>query len=182
MCAIKSTDSNSTRVVTFLHGVLSWYRCALRRERQALLADCRPRHLAAQALELLALVRLGGDARMQRESADLAGIAFGRIRIGGDRLQRRALAPCVLAGGDAVGDRTHPQCVQAVVAACAVGQKCRLVFAFKPAFAHQPPTHPVRDGIGQLSRLRKGGRAGAMQARFVRPGGHPLVREIESPM
>jgi len=40
------------------------------------------------------------------------------------RLRRcRHLAPCVLAGGDAVGDRTQPQRVQAVVAASAVGQR-----------------------------------------------------------
>jgi len=58
---------------------------------------------------------------MQRKASDLAGVAFGRIRIGEDRLQRRDLAPCVLAGSDAVGDRTHTQRVQAVVAACAVG-------------------------------------------------------------
>ena len=38
--------------------------------------------MAAQAFKLLALVRLGGNTRMQRKAADLAGIAFGRIRIG----------------------------------------------------------------------------------------------------
>jgi len=57
---------------------------------------------------------------MQRESADLAVVAFERIRIGGDRLQRLNNAPCVLTGGDTLGDRTHPQRVQAVVAASAV--------------------------------------------------------------
>ena len=80
-------------------------------------------------------MRLGRNTRMQRETADLAGVAFERIRIGGDRLQRRHLAPGLRAGGDAVGDRTHPQRVQAVVAASAVGQKGGFVFAFEPALA-----------------------------------------------
>ena len=104
---------------------------------------------------------------MQRETADLAGIAFGRAVIGGDRLQRRDLAPCVLAGGDAVGDRTHPQRVQAVVAACAVGQEGGFVLAFEPAFANQMAAHTVRDLAGQLRQLRGRRRAGAMQARFA---------------
>jgi len=60
---------------------------------------------------------------MQRETADRAGVGLGRIRIGGDRLQRRHLAPGLRAGGDAVGDRTHPQRVQAVVVACAGRQQ-----------------------------------------------------------
>jgi len=38
---------------------------ALWRERQALLADRRARDVPAQAFELLALVRLGRDTRMQ---------------------------------------------------------------------------------------------------------------------
>ena len=113
-------------------------------------------------------MRLGGDARMQRESADLAGVAFERIRIDGDRLQRRDLAPCVLAGGDAVSDRTHPQCVQAVVAACAVGQKGGFGFAFEPASARQMPAHPVRDLAGQLRQLRGRRRSGSLNARLIR--------------
>ena len=60
--------------------------------------------MAVQAFELLGFVRLGRDDRTQRESADLAGVAFERFRIGGYRLPRCELAPCVLAGGDAVGD------------------------------------------------------------------------------
>jgi len=60
-------------------------------------------------------------------------------------LQRRHLAPGLRTDSDAVGDRTHPQRVQAVVAASAVGQERGFVFAFEPAFAHQMPTHPVRD-------------------------------------
>ena len=104
---------------------------------------------------------------MQRETADLAGVAFGRIRIGGDRLQRRHLAPGLRAGGDAVGDRTHPQRVHTVVAASPLGQEGGFVFAFEPATANQMPAHPVRDGVGQVRQLRGGRRAGAMQARFA---------------
>jgi len=112
-------------------------------------------NLPAQALELLALVRLGGDARMQRETADLAGVAFQRAVIGGDRLRRRHLAPGLRAGDDAVGDRTHPR-VQAVVAAGAVGQKGGFVFAFEPALARWYPEtlakifnslHVIRDRL-----------------------------------
>jgi len=137
----------------------------LRRERQALLRDRRARDVAAQAFELLALVRLGGDARMQRETADLANVAFRRAVIGWGRLQRRHLAPGVRAGGDAIGDRTHPQCVQAVVAASPLGQEGGFVFAFEPAFANQMPAHTVRDLFSQVRELRGRGRTGAAQRR-----------------
>ena len=86
------------------------------RERLPLLADRRACNLPAQAFELLALVRLGGPStssgqatRMQPETADLAGVAFGRVRIGWDLLQRRHLAPGLRTGSDAVGDRAQPQ-------------------------------------------------------------------------
>jgi hypothetical protein len=91
----------------------------------------------------LALVGFGGHARVQREPADLAGpstwlrsgIALQRIRIGRQRLQRRHLATGVRAGGDAVGDRTHPQRVHRLVAASAIRQVGRfarmIIFAVR---------------------------------------------------
>jgi hypothetical protein len=69
-------------------------------------------------------------------------------------LQRDDLAASVAAGGDAVGDRTHPQPLHAVVATRAVGQEHGFLFAFEPAAARQVPAHPVRDGICQLGQLR----------------------------
>jgi hypothetical protein len=58
----------------------------------------------------------GGHAGMQRESAHLAGAVFPRSLVAGQRLQGDDFAPGLRAGGDAVGDRTHPQCVHAVFA------------------------------------------------------------------
>ena len=71
------------------------------------------------------------------------------------------------AGGDAVGDRAHPQRVHAVVAAGAVCQEDGFVLAFEPAFARQVPAHAARDGAGQLRQLRARRRAGAAQARLA---------------
>ena len=110
-------------------------------------------------------MRLGRDARMQREAANLAGVAFRRAVIGGDRLQRRDLAPGVRTGGNAVGDRTHPQPIRTVVGAGAIRQGGRFVFAFEPAFANQMPAHTVRDLFSQVRELRGRGRTGAAQRR-----------------
>ena len=82
-------------------------------------------------------------------------------------MQRDDLAASVAAGGDAVGDRTHPQPIHAVVACSAVCQEGRFALPFEPAFARQVPTHPVRDGSCQLGQLRGGGRTGAVQAQFA---------------
>jgi len=123
MCAINSTGANSTCVVPFFHGDLSSYRTLPCGESDRRFSEIAGRAMVRQVLELLALVRLGRDGRLQRETADLAGVAFQRAVIGGDRLQRHHLVPGLRAGGDAVGDRTHPQRVQAIVAASAVGQQ-----------------------------------------------------------
>lgn len=96
-------------------------RASLRdRCRIVLVAAARPFHLVA-------FMCPGRRARVQREPADLAGIALQRIRIGRQRLKCRQLAPGVRAGGDAVGDRVHPQRVHAVVFRSAVCQEGRFV-------------------------------------------------------
>ena len=140
---------------------------ALRRDRQALVADRRARDVAAQAFELLALVRLRGDAGVQREAADLAGCAFQRAGVVGQHLQCRHLAPGVLASRDAVGDGTHAQCVHGVVAASTFREEGRFVLAFEPAFARQMPAHAIRDPVSQVRQLRGGRGASAMQAWFA---------------
>ena len=68
-------------------------------------------------------MRLGGNAGMQRESADLAGVAFQQTGVTGQRLQGDDFASGPRASGDAAGDRTHPQRVHAVIATRAVGQE-----------------------------------------------------------
>ncbi len=105
---------------------------------------------------------------MQREAADLAGIALQRACVTGQCLQRDDLAASVATGGDAVGHRTHPQPIHAVVATRAVGQEHGFVFAFEPAAARQVPAHAMRDGVGDLRQLRRGG--GAAQARLAPRG------------
>ena len=105
---------------------------------------------------------------MQREAADLAGIALQRACVTGQCLQRDDLAASVATGGDAVGHRTHPQPIHAVVATRAVGQEHGFVFAFEPAAARQVPAHAMRDGVGELRQLRRGG--GAAQARLAPRG------------
>ncbi len=60
---------------------------SLRRDRQPLFADRRARDVPAQLFQRLAFMRLGGNAGMQRESADLAGIAFQQTGVAGQRLQ-----------------------------------------------------------------------------------------------
>ncbi|CRN69255.1 hypothetical protein PAERUG_P42_1_London_26_VIM_2_10_12_00013 [Pseudomonas aeruginosa] len=109
-----------------------------------------------------------GHAGMQREAADLAGIALQRACVTGQCLQRDDLAASVATGGDAVGHRTHPQPIHAVVATRAVGQEHGFVFAFEPAAARQVPAHAMRDGVGELRQLRRGG--GAAQARLAPRG------------
>ena len=84
----------------------------------------------------MAFVCFGGHARVQGEAADLAGIAFQRAGIAGQCLQGDDFAPGLRAGGDAVGDRTHPQRVHAVAAASAVGQEDGLLLKGKTG-------HPV---------------------------------------
>ncbi len=121
-----------------------------------------------------------GHAGMQREAADLAGIALQRACVTGQCLQRDDLAASVATGGDAVGHRTHPQRVHAVVARRAVGQKHGFVLAFQPAFARQVPAHAMRDGVGQFRQLRRCGRTGAVQARLaLRTLGGVLVHAVE---
>jgi hypothetical protein len=85
-------------------------------------------------------------------------------------LQRDDLAASVATGGDAVGHRTHPQPIHAVVATRAVGQEHGFVFAFEPAAARQVPAHAMRDGVGELRQLRRGGGTGAAQARLAPRG------------
>ena len=120
-------------------------------------ADRRARDVAAQLFELVAFVCFRGHAGMQREAADLAGIALQRACVTGQCLQRDDLAASVATGGDAVGHRTHPQPIHAVVATRAVGQEHGFVFAFEPAAARQVPAHAMRDGVGELRQLRRGG-------------------------
>ena len=72
-------------------------------------------------------MRFGGNAGMQRESADLAGTAFQQTGVAGQYLQGADFAPGLRAGGDAVGDRTHPQRVHAIAAARAVRQETGFV-------------------------------------------------------
>jgi len=105
---------------------------------------------------------------MQREAADLAGVALQRACVTGQCLQRDDLAASVATGGDAVGHRTHPQPIHAVVATRAVGQEHGFVFAFEPAAARQVPADAMRDGVGELRQLRRGG--GAAQARLAPRG------------
>lgn len=132
-----------------------------------MLADRRARDVAAQLFELVAFVCFRGHAGMQREAADLAGIALQRACVTGQCLQRDDLAASVATGGDAVGHRTHPQPIHAVVATRAVGQEHGFVFAFEPAAARQVPAHAMRDGVGELRQLRRGGGTGAAQARLA---------------
>jgi hypothetical protein len=82
-------------------------------------------------------------------------------------LQGDDFAPGLRAGGDAIGDRTHPQRVHAVVAARAVGQVGGVLPASEPTAARQMPAHTVRDLVSQVRQLRGGRRAGAMQARLA---------------
>ncbi len=121
-----------------------------------------------QLFQLLALVRFGSNAGMQRESADLAGTAFQQTGVAGQCLQGDDFASGLRAGGDAVGDRTHPQRVHAVVAASVVGQEDGLLLALEPAFARQMPAHAIRDRVSQVSQLRGSRGAGAVQAWFAR--------------
>ena len=86
----------------------------------------------------------------------------GRTIVTGQRLECHHLAPGLRAGGDAVGDRTHPQRVHAVVAARAVGQEDGLLLAFEPAFARQMPTDAMRDRVSQVRQLRGSRGAGAV--------------------
>jgi hypothetical protein len=74
---------------------------------------------------------------------------------------------CASAGGDAEGDRTHPQRIQAVLAIRADGQEHGFVLAFQPAFARQVPADAMREGVGELRQLRRAGRTGAAQARLA---------------
>lgn len=127
---------------------------ALPRDRQPLFADRGARDLSAQLFQLVAFVCFGGHARVQGESADLAGIALQRAGVAGQRLQGDDFAPGLRAGGDAVGDRTHTQRVHDVVATRAVGQEGRFVLAFEPAFARQMPAHAMRDRVSQVRQLR----------------------------
>ncbi len=94
-------------------------------------------------------VRFGYHARMQREALQRAGVV-------GQRLQRDDFASGLRAGGDALGDRTHPQRVHAVIAASAVGQEDGLLLAFEPAFARQMPAHAIRDLVSRVRQLRGG--------------------------
>ena len=99
--------------------------------------------------------------------------------VGWDRLQRHHLAPSLRAGGDAVGDRTHPQRVQAIVAAGTFGEEVRFVFAFEPAVARQMPAHAIGDLVRQLRQLFGGRGAGAMQARFALRLFEVLIHAVE---
>ena len=141
---------------------------SLQRDRQPLFADRRARDVPAQLFQLVSFVCFGGHAGIQGEAADLAGTAFQRAGVAGQCLEGDDFASGLRAGGDAVGDRTHPQRVHAVVAAGAVGQEDGLLLAFEPAFARQMPAHAMRDRVSQVRQLRGSRGAGAVQAWFVR--------------
>lgn len=66
---------------------------SLRRDRQPLFADRRARNVPAQLFQLLAFMRLGGNAGMQRESASLAGVAFQQTGVAGQRCRVTSLRP-----------------------------------------------------------------------------------------
>ena len=96
----------------------------------------------------------GSSLTMQRESADLAGVTFQQTGVAGQRLQGDDFAPGLRASGDAVGDRTHPQRVHAVIATRAVGQEYGFVLAanWSGSF-RQRPLRVEADTIIQLLNL-----------------------------
>jgi hypothetical protein len=88
-------------------------------------------------------------------------------------LQRRHLASGLRTGSDAVGDRIHPQRVQAVAKVSAFTQDGGFVFAFafEPALARQTPVKPVARAPARWTAGEWAWRDSSMIA-----GGFTLVR------
>ena len=129
---------------------------AVRGEREAFLGERRATDVAAEALELAALVGAGDDTGVQREATGLAqrpvfGELLGNRR---QRLQRERLLPAARAECDAIGDRGGSQLLERsgfdVVAASKSGV---LGVAFNEASALEEAADAVRERGGQGVQL-----------------------------
>ncbi len=74
---------------------------AVRRERQALLGNCRPTDVSAEPFELLALIRSRRNASVQGKSSNLADSVIEGLATGWQRLQGEHLATLLRPNGDA---------------------------------------------------------------------------------
>ena len=118
---------------------------AARGERQALLRERRAADVAAQPLELAALIGPRRHAGVHTEAADLAWRLRESLIAGGQALQREHLAPGARPHRDALGDRVRQQRLHRLVVEGELGKARALRIAFEQALAFQKAAHAAGD-------------------------------------